>query len=124
MQEQTERRRNPRLRLSYPIELSVRETGKAGGTRAVTSNLSARGAYFTTFSWKDFREGEKVLVKIQVPHPLHTGEESIHLHMSAEGRLRRVEAVRGPEAFGEDGVALGGVAVEFDAPLEFRYLWM
>ena len=116
-----ERRRNPRLKLSYPIEL--RAPG-CGATRAVTANLSARGAYFTTYSWDGFNVGERVQVRIQVPHRLQDGEESIQLHMTADGVLRRVTEVPVPEAFGEDGIALGGIAVEFDAPLEFRYLWM
>ena len=49
-----ERRANPRLGLSYPIEVHVRAEGRAGGTRGVTTNLSARGAYFKTFAWEHF----------------------------------------------------------------------
>jgi hypothetical protein len=119
-----DRRRNPRLKLSYPIELSLAGKGRCSSTRAVTRNLSARGAYFTTFCWRDFEAGQKVVVRIQVPHRLQEGADSIQLHMSAEGKLRRVGPVSGAGTYGEDGVALGGIAVEFDAPLEFRYLWM
>ena len=124
MNPQSDRRENPRLKLSYPIEMSVREEGEVGSARSVTANLSARGAYFKTFGWQDFREGQRVSVKIRVPHRLQAGEEAIQLHMRAEGRLLRIDPTPEQEAFGEDGVAMGGIAVKFDAPLEFRYLWM
>ena len=123
MRSRTEHRTNPRLRLSYPIEVFVRELGSAGGTRGVTTNLSARGAYFKTFTWGVFREGGRVEVKILVPHPLRSGEDSIQLHMKTEGTVRRMEEIVGREALGEDGLTLKGVALKFDAPLSFNYFW-
>ena len=116
-----ERRANPRLRLSYPIEVHVRTIGCAGGTRGVTSNLSARGAYFKTFSWEHFEAGSRVAVTVQVPHPMQAGSDMLELNMSTEGTVRRMDRVNGREALGEDGLALKGVAVEFDAPLSFNY---
>ncbi len=118
-----ERRKNPRLTLNYPIELSVREPGEAGGTRGVTANLCARGAYFKTFAWDSFREGQRVTVKIQVPHAIVSGPEQVRLDLSAGGLVRRLDAILGREALGEDGLDLRGVAVQFDAPLEFSYLF-
>ena len=122
MRQNDERRQNPRLELSYPIELNVKEPGEAGGTRAVTANLCARGAYFKTFSWDAFRAGQSVCVKIQVPHAMVTGSEQFRIDMQASAKIRRMESVEGREALGEDGLDLRGVAVEFEAPLEFRYL--
>jgi hypothetical protein len=118
-----ERRLNPRLVLSYPIEISVREKGRCGSARAVTTNLSARGAYFKTFSWADLREGGAVTVTVTVPHPLHTEHELLKLKMQTEGRICRMDLVTGREALGEDGLVLKGVAVKFDAPLAFDYGW-
>jgi hypothetical protein len=117
-----ERRQNPRLELSYPIELSVKEPGEAGGTRAVTANLCARGAYFKTFSWSPFRAGQNVSVRIQVPHSMMSGNDQIRIDMQATAKVSRMESVGGREALGEDGLDLRGVAVEFEAPLEFHYL--
>lgn len=122
MRPTNERRQNPRLTLSYPIELSVREPGEAGGTRGVTSNLCARGAYFKTFSWTPFRAGQSVSVNIQVPHATVDGDGQIRIDMKAAARVTRLESIQGREALGEDGLDLRGVAVEFDAPLEFKYL--
>ena len=123
MQRQSEKRSNPRLALSYPIEMQVNQEGEAGRTRGVTSNLSARGAYFKTFAWQSFREGQRVMVKVRVPHPLQAGEELINLDMRADGEVLRLERILGREGFGEDGVDLKGVAIRFDEPLEFSYFW-
>jgi hypothetical protein len=109
--------------LSYPIEVQVREVGQAGGTRGVTANLSARGAYFKTFAWQHFDMGTKVGVKVLVPHPMQSGEDVIELNMETEGRVRRLDRVRGREALGEDGLDLKGIAVEFETPLSFDYRW-
>ncbi len=122
MQTSKDRRHHPRLSLSYPIELSVKETGEAGGTRGVTANLCARGAYFKTFAWSPFRAGQKVSVMIHVPHAMVSGDDQIRLEMEAAGKVRRLESVQGREALGEDGLSLHGVAVEFEAPLKFSYL--
>lgn len=118
---QRENRRNPRLRLSYPIE--VEGAGGPRGTRGVTSNLSARGAYFKTFAWEQFQEGCEVRVRIEVPHPLQSQKDLIHLHLEAAGRVRRMDTVAGREALGEDGLALKGIALEFASPLRFNYFW-
>ena len=123
MQTQTDKRNNPRLALSYPIELQVCVRGEAGRTSGVTSNLSARGAFFRTFSWQPFREGQQVRVRIRVPHPLKAGEELIQLDMGARGRVVRLDPVIGREGFGEDGIDLKGIAIRFDDPLEFTYFW-
>jgi hypothetical protein len=119
-----ERRRNPRLRLCYPIETRVREDGEAGSSRSVTADLGARGAYYRTFAGSAFRVGQKVSVRIVVPHALTSGDSEVRIDMRTEGRVLRVEPVRGREGFGEDGVLLFGVAVTFDRPLEFRCDWM
>jgi len=121
LQTRAERRSNPRLRLSYPIEVSVRDKGRMGGTRGVTTNLSARGAYFKTFSWSAFRVGARVRVDVMVPHPMHNGKDLIQLQMNTDGRVRRLDDVGGREALGEDGLRLKGVAVEFEEPLRFDY---
>ena len=118
-----ERRRNPRLGLSYPIEVQIREKGRCGGARAVTTNLCARGAYFKTFSWASLAVGAPVVVTVTVPHPLHTEHELLQLEMKTKGRILRMAAVSGRESLGEDGLVLKGVAVKFDAPLSFDYGW-
>ena len=89
----------------------------------MTTNLSARGAYFKTFSWQHFREGGAVSVKILVPHPLNSGEGTIHLSMQTGGRVARLDRILGREALGENGIDLKGVAIQFDEPLSFRYMW-
>lgn len=119
----TDKRANPRLKLCYPIEVAVREDGRQGGTRSVTTNLSARGAYFKTFAWAELSVGSCVEVRIVVPHSLVGGEESIQLQMQTTGRIRRMDLIVGRDALGEDGLPLKGVAVEFDAPLAFQYFW-
>jgi len=116
-----ERRANPRLNLSYPIEVQVREEGRAGGTRGVTTNLSARGAYFKTFSWQHFDMGSRVGVTVLVPHPMQEGADVLELNMMTVGTVCRLDRVSGREALGEDGLALKGIAVEFDLPLSFNY---
>lgn len=123
MQARIEKRTNPRLGLSYPIEVCVEERGSAGGTRGVTANLSARGAYFKTFTWQAFREGVAVRVRILVPHSMRSGDEEVELHMRTSGRVKRLERIIGREALGEDGIDLKGIALEFDAPLAFNYFW-
>ncbi len=122
MQTKADRRKNVRLALSYPIEVQVRE-GEGGGTRGVTSNLCARGAYFKTFAWECFGEGDTVDVSILVPHVMQDGRDLIQLHLKARGRIRRLETIRGREALGEDGLVLKGIAVEFADPLRFDYYW-
>lgn len=109
--------------LSYPIELKTREAGLCGRASGVTTNLGARGAYFKTFSWEDFREGVRVDISIQVPHPMHGDTDLVHLRMKTVGRVIRVERVVGREALGEDGLELKGIALEFDTPLQFNYFF-
>lgn len=87
----------------------------------MTTNLSARGAYFKTFAWDHFETGSRVAVKVQVPHPMQAGTDIMELNMMTKGTVRRMDRVHGREALGEDGLALKGVAVEFDAPLSFNY---
>jgi hypothetical protein len=101
----------------------LRGEGRAGGTRSVTTNLCARGAYFKTFSWSHFEEGARVGVRVLVPHPAQSGEEIMELTMCTLGRVCRMERVSGREALGEDGLSLKGVAVMFDSPLSFNYQW-
>ncbi|MHC4473000.1 MAG: PilZ domain-containing protein [Planctomycetota bacterium] len=120
---ETDRRGNPRLSLTYPIEVQVQEPGRFGGTRGVTANLSARGAYFKTFEWEPFSAGRSVRVTIQVPHPFLSGDEVVQLTMTVAGRVRRLDRIVGREALGEDALDLKGVALVFDTPLEFDYYW-
>lgn len=123
MDSTAERRANPRLSLSYPIEVQLKEVGQAGGTRSVTTNLSARGAYFKTFSWEHFTMGSRVGVTVLVPHPMQAGRDVMELNMMTQGTVCRMDRVNGREALGEDGLALKGVAVRFDSPLSFNYKW-
>ena len=118
-----ERRSDPRLKLAYPIEIHVHVPGRCGGTRGVTANLSARGAYFKTFEWSPFKAGLPVKVTIQVPHPFLSGDQVVLLVMTVSGTVQRLDRVMGREALGEDGLDLKGLAVRFEAPLEFSYFW-
>lgn len=119
-----EKRTAPRLRLSYPIEITCEDAKHRGATRGVTTDLAARGAYFRTFGWRPFKEGTKVSVRIVVPHALQTGRDTIQLRMETNAEVRRMEEVDVREAYGEDGLALMGIALEFDCPLSFRYFWV
>ena len=52
---------------------------------------------------------------------MQAGTDILELNMMTKGTVRRMDRVHGREALGEDGLALKGVAVEFDAPLSFNY---
>ncbi len=122
--ERTERRTNPRLRIHYPVETTIRGEVEGGSTRALTSDLGARGLYFRTFSWEGLRVGQRVSIRVTVPHSLLDGAREVRLDMRTEGTVLRIERVRGRAALNEDGVPLVGVALEFDRPLEFRCDWL
>ena len=114
MKKLRDQRKNSRLTLCYPIELKTCQPGRFGRASGVTTNLGSRGAYFKTFSWKDFREGGQVEISIQVPHPMHEETDLVHLRMQTVGKVCRLERIVGREALGEDGLALKGIALEFD----------
>jgi hypothetical protein len=122
--ERTERRANPRLRIHYPVETTIHDEVEAGATRALTSDLGARGLYFRTFSWDGLRVGQRVAIRVTVPHSLQDGAREVRLHMRTKGTVLRIERVRGRAALNEDGIPLVGVALEFERPLEFRCDWL
>ncbi len=123
MTPQVDRRINPRLKLSYPIRI-LREEGPGRPIgHTVTQNLSARGAYFSTFHGEPYQEGLTVTVVVSVPHRLATGTKEVTLDLRGEGRVVRVESPAN-RIFGEDGVSMTGVAIEFVEPLSFHYCWV
>lgn len=124
MQLATNRRTTPRLVLSYPIRLH--RSGDAGGLlgHTVTKDVSSRGAYFTTFDGLPYSVGQKVNVVISVPHRLAQGGKQILLDLRGAGSVVRLDGPRAHRNFGENGLALTGVAIEFDEPLQFRYGWV
>ncbi len=124
MQGRTDRRDHPRLRLSYPLQIGpALPEGSRPQEHTVTQNVSARGAYFCTFREPPWKPGEFVAVVVSVPHQLaaHGGEVTLDLRGCA--RVVRVETPA-PGIAGENGVPLSGVALEFAAPLTFRYAWV
>jgi len=123
MPQSVDRRDNPRLRLSYPIRLSAGTEESRPLGRTVTHDLSARGAYFSTFHGAPYEVGREVLVEVTVPHRLAAGGREVTLDLRGAGRVVRVEApARGLN--GENGVPLTGVAIQFDRHLSFHYAWM
>jgi hypothetical protein len=120
-----ERRTTPRLGLSYPIRL-LREGETGGGLlgHTVTKDLSARGAYFSTFDGRTYRVGQRVNVVISVPHRLSSGGKEILLDLRGSAAVVRLEGPAAHRTYGENGLALTGVAVAFDEPLQFRYGWV
>ncbi len=125
MATEVDQRVNPRLKLSYPIRLFVRREDDADLSlgHTVTQNLSARGAYFHTFHGDAYEVGLSVAVEVAVPHKLTTDAKQITLDLRGEGRVIRVESPT-RHVYGESGVTLAGVAVEFVEPLSFHYCWM
>lgn len=120
----TNRRTTPRLVLSYPIRLN--RSGDAGAAlgSTVTKDLSSRGAYFTTFDGAPYSVGQRVNLVISVPHRLAHGGDEILLDLRGAGSVVRLDGPRSHRTFGENGLALTGVAIEFDEPLRFRYGWV
>ncbi len=118
-----DRRDNPRLRLSYPIRVLAEDEGGRPLGHTVTQNLSARGAYFCTFHGAPYEVGRVVTVVISVPHRLASGGREVTLDLRGAGRVVRIEAPT-RRLNGEDGVAMTGIAIEFDCPLSFHYAWM
>ena len=124
MSDSQDRREHPRLRLSYPIRVGRAEpAGSRPDEHTVTQNLSARGAYFCTFREPPWTPGSWVAVVVSVPHRLADGGAQVTLDLHGRARVVRIDQpVNG--AAGEDGVALTGVALEFEAPLAFQYAWV
>jgi hypothetical protein len=128
MTERPERRNNPRLRLSYPIRVdAAAEEAEPGGEtlgRTVTQNLGSRGAYFSTFHPDPYAVGQEVAVVLTVPHRLSKNGESVMLDMRGRGRVVRVESPQKHGRYGEDGLTISGVALEFSSPLSFHFRWI
>ena len=123
MPESRERREHPRLHLSYPIQVgSAYPEGGRPEEHTVSQNLSARGAYFCTFREPPWRQGTRVSVVVSVPHRLASGKGEVTLDLRGTARVVRLE-LPAVGVGGENGVPLTGVALEFDAPLSFRYAW-
>ena len=120
----SERRTDTRLVLSYPIEIRKGEESGPSIGRTVTQNLSARGAYFSTFASAAFPVGQDVAIVLTVPHRLATSGQEILLDMRGTARVVRVEGPELHRRYGEDGATLSGVAIEFSNPLTFRYRWV
>lgn len=124
MQDSTERRDHPRLHLSYPIQIGAAEPeGSRPQEHTVTQNVSSRGAYFCTFNTPQWEPGAHVSVVVSVPHQLAGSGPEVTLDLRGRARVVRVETPAAGLA-GEDGVPLSGVALEFDAPLQFQYAWV
>ena len=124
MSDSSDRREHPRLSLSYPIRIGdAQPEGSRPREHTVTQNLSARGAYFCTFKEPPWKPGALVAVVVSVPHRLATGGPEVTLDLRGEARVVRIDAPAHGAA-GENGVALTGVALEFDAPLAFQYAWV
>jgi hypothetical protein len=104
-----DRRREPRLGLRCPIYFRLLDRKEEG--HSVTVDVSARGARFRTVSWRSLGRGDRLEVKLTVPSaPTIAGAGGIDL--VGRGRIVRIEP--GPAA---PRLAAGGIAVEFDSPL-------
>ena len=124
MTRRVEQRQSARLALCYPIRLE--RDGDAGATlleRTVTRNIAARGAYFSTFQAGSFSVGQEVRVVVSVPHRLSGDGREVLLDLSGKGRIVRLEDPQVHGCYGEDGLSLTGVAIEFAGPRSFQYRW-
>ena len=126
MTERADKRREARLNLCYPIRVTGEGSPPPGfrpGSRTVTRNLGARGAYFSTEEGAAYRLGQEVAIVLSVPHRLAAGGEEVTLDLRGRGRVVRIDS---PDSRirGEDGVARCGVAVAFEGPLTFNYRWV
>jgi hypothetical protein len=119
------RRTASRLRLVYPIQLHAGGDvpGRLVG-QTVTRDLSAGGAYFSTFDGGDYAVGQALDVSITVPHRLAGSERDVLLDLHGTARIVRKDPPQAKRLFGEDGRALTGVALRFDDPLRFSYAWV
>lgn len=104
-----ERRREPRLALSCPIQFRVLE--REGEGRSVTVDVSARGARFRTVTWRTLHPGDRLEIRLTVPSSDETGITG-GVDLVGAGRVVRIEP--GPAG---DALAAGGIAIEFDSPL-------
>jgi hypothetical protein len=104
-----ERRRAPRLDLRCPIHYRLLNRPEEG--RSVTDNVSARGARFSTVAWETLHPGDRLEIRLTVPATLGVAGSG-GVDLMGRGRITRVEP--GPEG---ERLEAGGVAVEFDSPL-------
>ncbi len=118
------RRVHPRLHLCYPIRILADASRGPVLGRTVTRNLSARGAYFSTFEGRSFRVGLPLSLSIRVPHRLAAERTDLMLDLTAQAKVVRVDGPAALRTFGENGFPLTGVAVEFETPLAFQYRWV
>ena len=124
MNDAEERRESARLPLSYPIRvLEDRTRPRSLLGHTVTRNLSARGVFFRTFHAEPFHQGRKVHVVISVPHRMASDGREVQLDLEGAGRVVRVDDPGAEGLYGEDGVALTGVALAFDRALGFESRW-
>jgi hypothetical protein len=122
-----ERRVHPRLRLCYPIRVERdADAGPCTLARTVTENVGARGAYFSTSSPGPYAVGQAVRVVVRVPHRMgsRANAADVMLEMQGRGRVVRVDGPTARGVYGEDGIDLSGVAIEFAGPLSFSYRWV
>jgi hypothetical protein len=91
--------------------IHFRLLGRSEEGRSVTVDVSARGTRFRTVSWRRLRAGDRVEVTLTVPSDSAVAGGGA-LDLMGVGRITRVE----PGA-DETRLSAGGVAIEFDSPL-------
>lgn len=125
---QTERRAEARLTLAYPIRVepapAADEVPPGRPLRTVTRDLSARGAYFTTYVGDAYAMGQELTVVITVPHRLAGSSTDVLLDLRGPARVVRKDTPARGAAFGENGLSLTGIALQFSEPLRFRFAWV
>lgn len=122
---EADRRTDARLRLAYPIQVRPdADRVTRAGRRIVTQDVSARGAYFSTFDGGDYSVGQVLGIEISVPHKLAGGPHEVLLELRGRARVVRIDPPAARRVYGEDGLALTGVALHFADPLRFEYAWV
>ena len=103
------RRRNPRVGVSFPTNLN--KVGLTQPIEAVTDNVSQGGAYIKTKHWNDLKLKETALATFFLP-PSFTGQEEI-MALQGEVLINRVDPER-------EGIALQFVKTfrQFDRVLD------
>lgn len=104
-----EKRREPRLGMRCPIHFRLLAGSEEG--RSVTVDVSARGTRFRTVSWSRLGAGDRVEVTLTVPSDSAVAGGG-SLDLIGKGRIVRIEP-----GSSEAQLSAGGVAIEFDSPL-------
>ena len=80
--------------------------------------------FFRASGGHPFRIGLPVDLTVSVPHRIATDGREVQLDLEGRGRVVRLERSGSRGYYGEDGVDITGVAIEFASPLRFNTDWI